>query len=249
MGLNNSDAVRMIVDIETIAIADAAHYLEPVEQIAPPDLSLITPAKNLVDPVKIAADIEKRQQAAIAAHAEQCQQQEWKHRQQLERCALDLDLCQIVAIGWMREDDSEPSVALLTDAPEELMLVRLWRDIGQRVTIGYNTLGFDLPVLLRRSLYLGIPHPFINTDKYRTNHIDLQMKLSFNGQQKFRPLSFYCKRFGIVCEDETSGKDIGALVVAGEWGKVAAHCTADVLKTKALAERMGLLKLQPAEVF
>jgi predicted PolB exonuclease-like 3'-5' exonuclease len=131
------------------------------------------------------------------------------------------------------------------------MLQSVWQDINQQPTIGYNTLGFDLPVLLRRSLYLGVPHPHVSLDKYRTNHIDLQMRLSYNGAIKFRPLSFYCKRFGIESDDETSGKDIGAFVAAGEWDKVAAHCRADVLKTTALAERMGLLKPIPAppEVF
>lgn len=249
MGYNNEDSLRFVIDLETVRLPDAEQYLDPLPIIPPPDLSLITPAKNLVDPAKVAADIEKRKQAAIAAHVEQCAEQIQRRAEMLDRCSLDADLCQIVAIGYQREDWNEPVVQLLGDQPEHFMLSRTWHELGQHVTIGYNTIGFDLPVLLRRSLYLGVQHPFVNLDKYRTNHIDLQMRLSYNGAIKFRPLSFYCKRFGIACDDQTSGKDIGAFVAAGEWDKVAAHCKADVLKTKALAERMGLLTPMPVEAF
>lgn len=252
MGLNGEEALRVIVDIETAPLDDAAQYLEPLTPIEAPDLSLITPAKNLVDPAKIATDIDKRKQAAMDAYREQCQHQEFKRYELLERCALDVDLCRIVAIGYQREDWSEPHVhVLLTQAAEANWLGTFWCEIGQRTTLGYNTLGFDLPVLMRRSLYLGVPHPFVSLDRYRTNHIDLQQKLSFNGLLKFRGLSFYCKRFGIPCEDETPGSQIGELVKAGEWDRIAAHCRSDVLKTKALAERMGFLKaqLEPAEAF
>lgn len=249
MGLNSEDSLRMVIDIETVPLPNVEDYLDPPAPIPAPDFSLIGPAKNLVDPVKIAADVEKRRQAAIDAHLDQCEQQATKWRELVERCALDADLCQIVAVGFIREDWNEPKVFTMHQPVSEASwLAAFWREVGQRVTVGYNTIGFDLPVLLRRSLYLGVQHPTINIDKYRTNHIDLQMRLSYNGALKFRPLSFYCKRFGIACDDETSGKDIGAFVAAGEWDKVAAHCRADVLKTKALAERMGLLRMQPEMV-
>ena len=219
MGLNNHDSLRMVVDIETAPLSDAADYLDPPEAPA-----------NYKDPAKI---------------ADYCAQ---KAAESLGRASLDLDLCRIVAIGTQREDEAEPYVYFAGEDREADMLRAFWDQVGQRVTIGYNILGFDLPVLLRRSLYLGVAHPHVSLDKYRTNHIDLQMRLSFNGQMKFRPLSFYCRRFGIPCDDETSGKDIAALVASGEWGKVQAHCSADVVKTRALAERMGILKARPVEM-
>jgi hypothetical protein len=61
-----------------------------------------------------------------------------------------------------------------------------------------------------------------------------------------RGLAFYCKRFGIEVADDTAGKDIAALVAAEEWAKVEAHCTADVLKTAKLAQRVGVF--QPREM-
>jgi len=246
MGLQNIDAMRYLTDIETVSLVDAEQYLDPLEPIPQPDLSLIVPAKNLVDPAKIAADIEKRKQAAVEAHREQCEQQELKRRELLERCALDLDLCRIVAVGWMREDWNEPEVATCVTEEREAGVLRLfWDELDNRVTIGYNQIGFDLPILQRRSLYLGVHAPQLNLDKYRSPHIDLQQRLSLNGTKPYRSLNWYCRRMKLdVPCDQNSGKDIGQLVADGKWDEVADHCRADILKTRALAERMGILKLQ-----
>lgn len=217
MGYNNEDALRFVIDIETAPLADAGEFLEPAE--AP---------GNYKDPDKIAAYVAE------------------KNAENLSRAALDVDLCRIVAIGWMREDHDATTVVVIPDpVDEESVLQEFWRDVNQHVTIGYNTLGFDLPVLLRRSLYLSVAAPRVSLDRYRTEHIDLQQRLSFNGAIKFRGLGFYCRRFGIPCDDKTSGKDIGQLVIEKQWDEVAAHCRADVLKTRALATRLGLLTQQP----
>lgn len=217
MGYNNLDALRFVIDIETAPLPDAAAYLEPAE-----------PPSNYKDADKIAAYVRE------------------KNAENLSRAALDADLCRIVAIGWMREDATDPTVVYV-DQPEheESVLTEFWRDVNQHVTVGYNTIGFDLPILVRRSLYLGVTHPFVNLDKYRSNHIDLQQRLSYNGAMKFRSLSFYCKRFGIPCGDDSTGSQVGQLVIDGKWDEIAAHCRADVVKTKALAERIGLLRQQP----
>ena len=47
--------------------------------------------------------------------------------------------------------------------------------------------------------------------------------------------------------DPHSGKDIAALVAAGEWAGVEGHCTADILKTAALARRIGVLEPEPVK--
>ena len=220
MGLNNRQALRVVFDIETIPLPDAADYIDTSNFAAP---------SNWKDPVKIAANIEEQKQAAIS------------------KAALDLDLCQVVAIGWMQEGWNEPVMVVAEKPSEEAPMIReFWDALDERVTVGKNSIGFDLPVLLRRSLYLGVQAPMLNIDKYRSPHIDLQLRLTHHGAFKFRSLDFYCKRFGIVVEDGFSGKDIGALVEAKNWYAVKAHCRADVLKTKALAEKMGLLKQQPA---
>jgi hypothetical protein len=220
MGLNNSGALRVLVDIETVALPEAEEFV---------DLSDIHAPSNWKDEAKI---------------AQYCAD---KRRELIEKAALDFDLCKIVCVGYWQEDWNEPVVMALPEVVSEAYLIcDFWRTLEDRTTVSFNGLEFDLPFLLRRSLYLGVQAPFINIDKYRTNHIDLIQRLSFNGNFKYRPLDFYCKRLKLDVPDDTcSGKDITALVAAEEWEKVKHHNRCDLYKVKALAERMGLLKQQP----
>ena len=215
MSLNNRNARKIVFDLETVSLQDVANYLDAPK-----------PKGNLKDPVKIAADLEE------------------KRIEQLETASLDPDLCRIVALGWVEEGFDEPVVCLARTAEEEAgMLHAFWLSLDGRNTVGYNSLGFDLPILMRRSLYLGVPCPMLNLDKYRSPHVDLQQHLSHRGLLKYRSLSWYCRRFGLdVPEDVTTGADIAALVAAGKWDAVKAHCQADVLKTRALAQRLGLFQ-------
>lgn len=207
----------VILDIETHPLDDAAEFIE--EPSAP---------ANYKDPDKIAAYIAEKRAESLA------------------RCALDIDLCRVVAVGWADETGEYVEVAP-TEADERVLLATIYLAIkGARCVIGFNHLGFDLPVLIRRGQYLGLTVPEINMDRYRTPHVDLLEKLSFNGKIKYRGLAFYCKRFGIDVPDPIAGKDVGALVREGKWEDVAAHCRADVLKTKALAHRLGYVTMPDA---
>lgn len=204
----------LLIDIETVAMTGAGDYMEPVE--AP---------SNYKDPVKIASYIEEQT------------------RKKLGKLALDADLCRIVAIGFESED-GQGQVLTANTTPEPIMLTELWMAASSAPAfIGFNILHFDLPVLIRRSQYLGVALPAFafNLDRYRTNHVDLMQRLTFNGMLDFRSLDFYCKRFGIDVPDPHSGKDIEALVAANDWAAVEAHCRADLIKTRALAERLGHL--------
>lgn len=211
----------LVLDIETVALGDAADYLEPVA--AP---------SNYKDAGKIAA------------------YQAEKHQEQIEKAALDPDLCRVVCIG-LRAEDGETETRIAYD--ERVVLDWCWQRVEserrQATLIGYNILGFDLPVLLRRSLYLSVKTPVLNLDRYRTPHIDLLQRLSHNGLLRARSLAFYCRRFGLdVPTDPVKGEDIAGLVAAGQWASVEAHCASDVQKTAALAARMGLLRRTPAVV-
>lgn len=203
----------IIFDLETFAINDAEQYIEAVE--AP---------SNYKDPIKIAAYIEEARVKAI------------------DTCALDADLCQVVALGWMTPDDREPTIRLCRDVTEEKeTLEQFWREAKGADLVSFRGLNFDMPILMRRSQYLYIPHPRLNLDKYRSNHIDLFQELTWRGAIKGHSLQFYMARFGIPYDDVSTGKDIAALVKAGDWLGVKAHCAADVLGTKLLAQRLGLI--------
>lgn len=204
-----------VLDIETVGVGDCADYLDPPSAPA-----------NYKDPDKIAAYV-----AEAAAT-------------QVRRAALDPDLCRVVAIGY-RPMEAEASTVLLCDSePDEtIQLRRLWKMLGTQRTVTFHGFGFDLPVLLRRSQLLGVPAPDISLDRYRSPHVDLLQRLTFNGAIAAHSLTFYAKRFNLpgAGADPVSGKDIDRLVTAGDWAAVEAHCRADVDLTHALALRLGCI--------
>jgi predicted PolB exonuclease-like 3'-5' exonuclease len=239
---------ELIIDIETFPIDDAEQYLPPVEELSPPDLASIQPAKNLVDPLKIAADIGKRHESALRAHEQAVIDQARKRQELIDGCAVDPDLLRIVCIGMMYPFDERPVIYTCKDVYEErIALERVWQqyDMSKPKLVTFSGLRFDLPALMRRSLYLNVRYPRLNLDRYRTPHIDLQAYLSENGVLKWHSLDFYLARFGIRHDDVTTGKDIAAMVRADDWDGIKAHCEADVIGTRDLARRCGLLTLTP----
>jgi len=206
----------LVFDVESVAIASAAEFIEPA-----------TAPSNYKDEAKIAAYIEEANREAVA------------------KAALDVDLARIVAIGWSAGPET-PVVMTAADEHEEYdALETFWAFcITPRPTlIGFNCIGFDLPLLLRRSLYLGVKAPALQIGKYRHDGIiDLMLSLSFDGAQRYRSLGFYKRRFALdVPDDPHTGADIAGLVAAGDWDAVASHSRADVKTTVALARRMGVL--------
>lgn len=224
MGLNNEGAIDaltgrpwMAFDIETCPMPDCAQYLtDPIE--AP---------SNYKDPLKIAAYVAEKRQKQIAD------------------AALDLDLCEIVAIGGGFHDTGW--VQSRKTSTEADMLRGFWRFAATTLTaggalVGFNCLSFDLPILLRRSLYLGIPTPRISVDKYRHEGvIDVAAVLTFDGRMTWRSLGFYAKRFGVPHDDSITGEQIPQLVAEAQWDAIEAHVRADVETTAALASRIGLV--------
>lgn len=226
--------MRIVFDIETAPLREAAEYLEPVEAPA-----------NYKDPVKI-----------DAFKAE-------KQAENLERAGLDVDLCTIVAIGWYREGEASVQALTRQDCDEDGLIQEFWKvcqgpsyipyDPSKAIPttrsdgahlVGFNCLAFDLPVLVRRSQYLGIAAPPYQIDKYRHAQVtDLMQILSFNGMVRARSLAFYAKRFGVVVPDDLTGAEVAQAVADGRWDAIRAHVTADVQRTARLAEKLGLLKM------
>lgn len=227
MGLNSDQSQRgmLVFDVEAAAIGDAAVYLEEP-----------TPPANYSKPEAIAKYVEK-------AKADQ-----------LDKCALDVDLARIVTIATLHSEHGEAVRVCQTEDEERAALEWFWsllRPYPYPRLVGWNIVGYDLPLLYRRSLYLGVDAPPMQLGKYRHPDVDdLMLIWSWDGMLKFRSLAFVCKRFGVdVPGDELTGADIGAAVAAGEFDKVKAHAQADVQRTAALAARLGYFARQTAGVF
>jgi predicted PolB exonuclease-like 3'-5' exonuclease len=219
MGYNDENARRVVLDLETVAIDGAGDLCEPVSAPA-----------NYKDPAKIAAYIEEAQKA------------------QAEKAALYPWTARIVALGLWAEDDREPLVVRCeTEQAEAEALRMLWQRYRAAAFVTFNGRTFDLPVLLARSALLGVPHPVLNLDRYRSPHVDLMETLTWRGAIPARSLKWFAKRFGLPVHDDHGGADVARLVAEGQWQAVAEHCLSDVTLTRAVAERMGLVR-QLAEV-
>lgn len=223
MGYNSEGAQLgwVCFDIETAARDDVGSLIPPPEA-----------DKRLTDPAKIAADLERK----IAASR--------------DRLPLDANGCTIVTISYQREDWTEPEV-LSVPADERFMIERFLADSKGRTLIGYCSRTFDLPVILQRARFLGLPVPpwrdLLAPYGRARRHVDLFDELTFdNGRQDGvipRRLSTFCHLFGLdVPSDETTGADVAALLKAGDLAAVRAHCLADVAKTVALATALGVIR-------
>lgn len=206
----------LIVDIECVGIDSAEDYIEPVE----------APANY-----KNAEAIEKYRVEATA--------------KAIERCGLDPDLCRIVALGVGFATGRDAVTLCKTEDEEAMALKLLWAGVVDRKDvrpiISFNGFGYDLPVLMRRSQYLGVPYPAISLDRYRSPHIDLMQKLTWNGAIKAHKLSFYASRFGWPIVDTVNGSQIAELVKAGDWASVESHCLNDIKQTRFIAQKLKLI--------
>lgn len=224
----------IIADLETCVHPEAATYLPP------PALEYLTAPKNYSKPETI-------EQWKVDEKARRIKG--WED--DLERCALDPDLCRIVAIGYMRARDEDVTTLLCpTEEDEKVALETFWSEARQAMLIGYNFAGFDAPILMRRSLLLGVKAPGLYISKYKhPSIVDVMKILSFDNLFTYRKQSFYLKRFGLdVPEDTTTGADIAQLVHEGNWDAVRHHVRCDVLGCRALAAHIGLIpKAQAVE--
>ena len=219
-----SDMSPLVVDIETCGLPYAADYLEPVQA-----------AKNLKDPEKVKADIEQRT------------------AERLDKIALDWNVGRIAALGVWTESGGLRASACYTEEHERAAIGQFWSEARHRTLVGFAIKQFDLRFLVQRSRYLAVPYPQLDFSKYSRKGIeDLYLLLTFGdgtydqGAMR-RTLHAFCKRFGIPVNDSISGKDVPALVAAGEWDAVLAHVTSDVELTVALARRLGVLMPAPGE--
>jgi len=167
MGFDHENVPRVILDIETSPLPDAAQYLE--EPTAP---------SNYTDPVKIAAYIAKAKAEAVA------------------KCSLDPDLARIVAIGVV-EENKLAIATVRTEDEERKGLEVLWAHYGAAHFTGYNIpfdLGMLLRRSLY--LDVPAPKIAMDRYKH-PQWTDLMELLAGHDPSKRRSLAFYQKRMGL----------------------------------------------------
>jgi len=210
--------VRSIVlDIATSAIDGVEGFIE--EPSAP---------SNWKDPAKIAAYVAE-------ARAELVQ-----------KAGLDLDLARITGIGTLDLTTNRVLVQVFqTEDEERAGLTAILPHIAfmsETRLIGFNLLKFDLPLLARRCAYLGLKVPTVNLDKFKTPHLDVWAKLSYNGAVSAHALSWYVRRLGWTdLVKPLTGAEESQVPQSGRWEELKASILHDVTATHRLAGWAGLL--------
>jgi len=162
-----------IVDIES----------QPIEALKELFFNGIKAAGNLKDPEKIEADILKKREAATKG------------------MSVDIDFCEIKCIG-LKIDDEPAKIVSLEEfighiESEVNVAAEIASDFNKRHfyrLVTFNGKHFDLPVIIRQCLRLGIKSPAIKelqrlTKKWDSlTHIDL---LEVLGNGEYKSLDLY----------------------------------------------------------
>ncbi|WP_160121792.1 ribonuclease H-like domain-containing protein [Rhodovarius lipocyclicus] len=134
------------------------------------------------------------------------------------------------------------------DVPEAALLERLDHAFrNQPVLVGFNTQGFDLPVLRYRAMALGVAMPNLfgrggrdYGHRYGNDHIDLCDRLSGHRASTPPSLAEAAALLGLDAKSFMGGAAVEEAAKAGKLGDVAAYCEQDVVNTWALCLRWML---------
>jgi hypothetical protein len=190
-----------------------------LETIADPDaMALVEPPSapsNYKDPEKIAAYVAEAKTKAIS------------------NMALKPAECRIVALGLGNQVTLCPDVVVEAAALD--LFWHTWADLS--TIVGFNFVGFDLPVLMVRSKLLRVPIPPFRYSKYGVDKVrDLMLELD-PGNDGYHKLTWWCQRLNLnVPADPNTGGDIASLYAANDWAGIEQHCQIDLIKTQALCD-------------
>lgn len=122
---------------------------------------------------------------------------------------------------------------------------------SSRVLAGWNTRGFDMPVIAAHALRHGIAFPCYYEPRGRRYHYGEGISTSWicsrlTGPRKTFPLDLAARTVGMLDKVGRSGADVARLVSEGRIEEVRAYCARDVAQTVAVLLRTMLLRGDPA---
>ncbi len=174
-------------------------------------------------------------------------------------------LHKLVVLGVLRAERDAPDepwrvsqcIARGTDAFDEpTLLARLDTALSHGpLLVGFNTSGFDVPVLRYRALATGVPMPNLlglggrqYTHRYSAAHVDLCDRLSGFRASTPPSLAEACALLGIPAKQGLAGFDVEPTIAAGRMADVTAYCETDLAATWLLWLRwMQATGAMPAE--
>ena len=225
----------MILDIETIPSQTLPDNCRPEFDESEVKLG------NLKDRFKI----EEKINAARA---------EWESKLD-KQMSLDPDLCQIctVVIYDCHAGRVTASDFAEDEESERRLLISVWNTIKYSFNnnipiVTFNGKSFDIPVLLRRAMYLDVSvNPVVvdaMLERYdKQAHIDLMQILAFrnpfSGKPEAKSLNYYLNRFQLGSKGGMTGADVYPLFKEGKHQEIVDYCKNDVMQTAELFKRVA----------
>jgi predicted PolB exonuclease-like 3'-5' exonuclease len=157
---------------------------------------------------------------------------------------------QIVAIGCLELRGHEPQRLGILGGDEAQQLATFAKLLGRRPrVVGWNTRGFDFPVIQARAMVHAVPMPAYWSGRpvdyryrYQRNaHLDLSDWISDHGAAQRASLNVTAKSLGLPGKTDTTGADVAELWAAGEHDRVRAYCLQDVVTTALVLLRFELV--------
>ncbi|MBT7929340.1 hypothetical protein HN682_05440 [Candidatus Peregrinibacteria bacterium] len=145
---------------------------------------------------------------------------------------------EIVCIGAMKVyGDESGSISLV--GTEKEILTRWWEIIKKHkgVFVHYNGLGFDVPFILKRSMFHGIEpthKQFADTKRFqRYPHFDVQQILADWDRYQTASLELACEFLGVKSpkDGEIKAANVAEAFAAGRIDEIAEYCLKDVQAT------------------
>jgi hypothetical protein len=227
-----------VIDIETIPWRNCPEACRPV--FDPGSVKL----GNLKDPAKVAEKINQAREDFQASMD--------------KTMSVDPDLCEICCIvgydssgEWLVPNSDDMNLV----AFEYSMLHETWWWLSEKLARGiplvtFNGLGFDLPIMLRRSMIIDVDvHPDLVAKltmprQANQTHFDIMQLLSrrnpFSGKVEVRRLAHYLSLFNIGAKTEgMDGSQVFPAWKEGRFHEIVEYCKQDVSMTAALWERIS----------
>lgn len=191
---NNHDVV---FDIETEGNADI-DFIRSINPPYPP----FSPEGVKCGNCKTGAEKADKIEAARLAHEEQ-EKAHWQEK--LDKAALSAETGRVITIGYLPVGACDDE-AYLDDAgfDEQKLLKRFWTGYAKVVRnrghiVGWNSNGFDIPYIIKRSWIIGVPvPPSVFRGRWISDtFLDLMLIWSVHEFRKFAKLDACARILGI----------------------------------------------------
>jgi predicted PolB exonuclease-like 3'-5' exonuclease len=148
--------------------------------------------------------------------------------------SVDLGVRRLWTIDGFSEADERGLLTTLSDFVDE----------HRPTLVTFNGRGFDLPVLVLRSLRHGVAMPwYFEEERYRDRraeegHLDLHDALALHGAaRRSVSLDVASRLLGLPGKVGVDGSQVEPLYHAGKWEEIRRYCLGDVAQTAFLLVR------------